>query len=149
MRVILTENISSLGSKGDIKKVSDGYATNFLLPQNKAILATEDNIKNLQDSENKIQAKVSKQEDAYSKVVKSLEGQSIGFSGKTSDKNKLFQGIGTNDIIKEVKTNFNLDISVRWFDRPVLFKETGKHKVKLNLPNKQTLIFFINIETVK
>lgn len=146
MKVILTENIKSLGSRGDIKDVSDGYAGNYLLPQGKAVIASPENIHSFKASTNKNQEVLSAQEAKYGKIVLTLNKQSINFSGKASDKNILFQGISTSDIIDEVKNKFNLEISANWFVKPTLLKETGKHNVFLRLPNNQLISFFINIK---
>ena len=107
MKVILTEDIKSLGLKGDIKEVSDGYANNFLLAQDKAVLASPANIASFQAQQNKADAKVSAQEENYQKIAKTLNKQSISFTGKVSDKNTLFKGISTNDIIVEVKNRLH------------------------------------------
>lgn len=146
MKVILTENIKSLGNKGDIKDVSDGYANNYLLPQSKAVLANQANIDTYQASYNKNQAVLSDQEIKYAKIALTLNKQSINFTAKVSDKNTLFKGISTSDIIDEVKNKFNLDISQNWFVKPNLLKDLGKHNVFLRLPNNQLINFFINIK---
>ncbi|MBT4209980.1 MAG: 50S ribosomal protein L9 [Candidatus Komeilibacteria bacterium] len=147
MKVILTEDIKSLGLKGDIKEVSDGYANNFLLAQDKAVLASPANIASFQAQQNKADAKVSAQEENYQKIAKTLNKQSISFTGKVSDKNTLFKGISTNDIIAEVKNKFNLEIHDNWFVKPSLLKELGKHNVFLRLPSNQLISFFINIKS--
>jgi|APSaa5957512622_1039677.scaffolds.fasta_scaffold11416_3 large subunit ribosomal protein L9 len=146
MRVILTEDIKSLGVRGDIKEVSDGYATNCLLPQSKAVLASKQNIASWQADKNKAEAKVDAQQEIYQKIIKTLNKQSLSFIGKVSDKNTLFKGISTNDIIVEVKNKFKLEIHDNWFVKPKLLKELGKHNVFLRLPNNQLISFFINIK---
>jgi len=146
MKVILTENIKSLGNKGDIKDVSDGYANNFLIPQGKAILASQENMANVESKQNKLAAKFTAQQEEYQKIAKTLNKQSLSFTAKVSDKNTLFKGISTSDIIAEVKNKFNLDISENWFVKPSLLKELGKHNIFLRLPDNQLISFFINIK---
>jgi len=146
MKVILTENIKSLGIKGDIKDVSDGYASNYLLPQGKAVLATDENAKSFQAQSNKQRAKLDSQEANYQKIAKTLDKQSILFSSKVSDKNTLFKGISSHDIMGEVKNKFNLDIHDNWFVKPSLLKDLGRHNVFLRLPNNQLINFFVNIK---
>ena len=65
MKVVLLETIKSLGLKGDIKNVSDGYAMNFLIPQKKALIASEKNISN-------IKVKKDKQEKILKKKIKNI-----------------------------------------------------------------------------
>lgn len=148
MKVILTDNINNFGSKGDIKDVSDGYASNFLLPSGKAILASAENIIQYKASKSKSEAKVNEQNTYYQKIAKTLNKQSVNFSGKTSDKETLFQGVSSRDIIAEVKSKFNLDISENWFVKASLLKKVGRHTVFLRLPDNKLISFFINIKAL-
>jgi large subunit ribosomal protein L9 len=146
MKVILLETIKSLGVKGDVKEVSDGYAINYLLPHKKAALATTSTVGSLQAKEAKIQKQAEGQSDEYQKIVKTLSKQSIGFSRKVSDKETLFKGVSIKDIILEIKNNFNLDINTKWFKDSAVIKTLGRHEVFLNLPNNKTISFYINIK---
>ena len=62
MRVILLENIDSLGKRGEIKNVTDGYAVNFLLPQKKAVAASPSNIARYQNQQAKVEQRAKEQE---------------------------------------------------------------------------------------
>jgi len=149
MKVILLQNINALGLKGDIKEVSDGYAINFLIPQNKASLATRVNVDNLQASKNKIQAKVEAQTQNYQKIARTLNKQSMNFNGKTSDKNNLFENISAQNIVLAVKEKFNLEINEKWFVKTVQLKKVGRHDVYLRLPSNELISIFININPIK
>lgn len=146
MKVILTENIKSLGVRGDLKDVSDGYANNFLLAQAKAVVASPENIASFKAQKDNVSAKLGAQQDEYQKIIKTLNKQSLSFAGKVSAKNTLFKGISTNDIIAAVKNKFNLEISANWFVKPSLLKEVGKHSIFLRLPNSHLINFFISIK---
>jgi len=146
MKVILLQNLASLGQKGDIKDVSDGYALNFLLPQNKAVLATEHNISELQAQRRKQVKETQAREDAYHKVIETLNKQTINFFGRVSGNNVLFKGIGVKDIIEAVRKNFNLDIFEKWFRDSAVIKTTGRHEIILNLPDNRKISFYINIK---
>lgn len=149
IKVILLENINSLGLKGEIKEVSDGYAVNFLIPQNKAVLATKANVDATTAGQNKIKAKLDAQSQNYQKIINTLNKQSLNFSGKVSDKNHLFRGISSSDVVKAVKEKFNLDINEKWFVRTVQLKEVGRHDVHLRLPSGELISIFININPAK
>lgn len=146
MRVILLETIKSLGVKGDIKEVSDGYAINFLLPQKKAALATTSNVGSLQAKEAKAEQQAQGQSDEYTKISKTLSKQTIGFSRKVSDKETLFKGVSIKDIAREVKNNFNLEINPKWFKDSAVIKTLGRHEVFVNLPDNKTISFYISIK---
>ncbi|PIR93599.1 50S ribosomal protein L9, partial [Candidatus Falkowbacteria bacterium CG10_big_fil_rev_8_21_14_0_10_39_11] len=146
MKVVLLETINSLGVKGEIKEVSDGYAINFLLPQKKAALATSATVGAMKAKVAKQEQKTQAQSDEYKKISQTLSKQSIGFNRKVSDKETLFEGVSVKDIISEVKNNFNLDINTKWFKDSAVIKTLGRHEVFLNLPNNQTISFYINIK---
>ncbi len=146
MKVVLLETIKSLGLKGDIKNVSDGYAMNFLIPQKKALIASEKNISNIKVKKDKQEKIIEEKNQEYSKIIKTLNKQSIVFKGKVSEKDHLFQGIHTKDIIDYVKKNFNLDLNEKWFKDSVSLKSLGKHSIKLILPDNNTIIVFVEVK---
>ncbi|RJQ35543.1 50S ribosomal protein L9 [Candidatus Parcubacteria bacterium] len=146
MKVIFLQNIASLGQKGDIKDVSDGYATNFLLPQNKAVLATEHNIAQLKAQQKKQATKIKEKLDTHQKIAATLNKQTINFFGKVSDKDTLFKGIGVKDIIEAVHKNFNLETQEKWFRDSAVIKKLGRHEVFLILPDNKRISFYINIK---
>ena len=146
MKVVLLETIKSLGLKGDIKNVSDGYAVNFLIPQKKALIASEKNISNLKvkkDKQNKI---IEEQSQEYSKIFKTLNKQTLVFKGKASEKNHLFQGIHIKDIISYIKKNFNLDLNEKWFKDTVSLKSLGRFPIILNIPDSNSITIFVEIK---
>ena len=101
MRVILNSNIKKLGNKDDIVEVSDGYAENYLIPNNLARIASAKEITNLDNKKETI--KIAK-EDNKSKVFDSIEtiNRTIVFEEKVNDKGNLFRKINKNDIIKRI-----------------------------------------------
>ena len=140
------QDIVSLGKKGEVKNVSDGYAINFLLPQNKVVSATKHNIAQFEAKLNRREVKVKEKQNIYKKISQTLNKQTVSFSGKVSDKETLFQGIGVNNIIQAVKANFNLDINEKWFRDSAVIKKIGRHEIILNLPDNKTISFYINIK---
>jgi large subunit ribosomal protein L9 len=146
MKVILLENIQSLGKKGEVKEVSEGHAMNFLLPQKKAILATASSVKHFQHQKDEQEKNLAEQQSKYSKIVKNLNNQSLNFVGKTSEKNHLFAGIGVDEIINFVKKNYNLDIHSNWFIENYFFKTLGKFPVVLKLPSNEKIALTIIIK---
>lgn len=147
MKVILLENIPSLGKKGDIKDVSEGHAMNFLLPQKKATLATTVSVKHVQHQKDEQEKNLAAQQAKYIKITKNLNNQSLNFVGKTSEKNHLFAGIGVDEIIAFVKKNYNLDLHSNWFVENYFFKTTGKFPVSLKLPNHEKVLITIIIKS--
>ena len=133
MKIILLEDIKSLGKRGDIKNVTDGYAGNFLLPQKKAVVASSNNVIRYQTQQAKSEQKVSQQIINHQKIKKVLDKQVLIFEVKVSEKGHLFQAIHELDIIKAIKAKFNLDLDKKWFKTTVALKEIGKHHLVLQL----------------
>lgn len=99
MEIILLDKIAHLGGLGDKVKVRNGYARNFLLPQKKAVLATEENLKKFEAERLVYAAKIAAELEAAeqrAKVIADL-GQ-IVIASNAGDEGKLFGSIGTRDI---------------------------------------------------
>jgi large subunit ribosomal protein L9 len=148
MKIILLENIASLGLKGEVKEVSDGYAVNFLLPQAKATLATPTQLAKLKAEVDKQASQVAAQGESYEKIKRVLNQQTLGFSGKVSTKNHLFKNILIHDIIEDVRKRYGLDLHQNWFKGTVALKTVGRQELKLQLPNKEIISLFINIKAL-
>jgi large subunit ribosomal protein L9 len=103
MKVILLKDIENLGKKFDIKEVKDGYARNFLFPQNLAKPATEKNLLWL-EKEKEIEAK--KAEEALKeiqKIVAKIDGQELIIKVKVGEKGELFEQIGADNIAQKLR----------------------------------------------
>jgi large subunit ribosomal protein L9 len=99
MKVILKETISSLGIIGSEVKVADGFARNYLLPQKKAVLATEANRKLLAQQKAKFDLQIAKEKEAAEEMAKRLEGVTCSISAKVSDEDRLYGSITARDIL--------------------------------------------------
>ena len=99
MEIILLDKIAHLGGLGDKVKVRNGYARNFLLPQKKAVLATEENLKKFEAERVLYAAKIAAElEAAQARANKIEELGSITIASNAGDEGKLFGSIGTRDI---------------------------------------------------
>jgi len=147
MKIILLEDVKSLGKIGEIKNVADGYATNCLIPQKLAVVANDVNI--ILYRNQKVQAikKVDAKHQAYQKIIKTLDKQKLEFFAKVSEKDNLFKAISNKDIILAVKDKFNLDLETKWFKTAANFKVLGKHKLIVTLPGKLKINLVIDIKS--
>ncbi len=130
MKVILKEGIDSLGRAGDIVKVSDGYARNFLIPKGKAIPATEGNIKSLQEYLKKKQEAKEEQNENLKQILEKMKGVEITIKKKAADDNKLFGSVSEKEIAEELKK---------------MGFEVEKNNIKLEKHIKEAGIFSIPI----
>ncbi|MBI9076494.1 MAG: 50S ribosomal protein L9 [Desulfatibacillum sp.] len=98
MKVILTENIDSLGIIGTEVLVADGYARNFLLPQKKAVLATEANRKVVDLKRVKWEVKIAKEKALAEEMAKRIAGVKVTLKAKVSEEDRLYGSIKVKDI---------------------------------------------------
>ena len=132
MKVILKETIDSLGIIGTEVRVADGYARNYLLPQNKAVIATPQNRKMLEQESAKFELQIAKERKLAEEMAERLEGVVCTIAAKVSEEDRLYGSVSVRDI---VDTLANQDIVVE--KRMVLLKEPikalGSYKVPIRV----------------
>ena len=132
MKVILKETINSLGIIGTEVSVADGYARNYLLPQNKAVIATPQNRKMLEQESAKFELQIAKERKLAEEMAQRLEGVVCTIAAKVSEEDRLYGSVSVRDI---VDTLANQDIVVE--KRMVLLKEPikaiGSYKVPIRV----------------
>jgi len=132
MQVILLEDISSLGKAGDLVKVSDGYGRNYLIPQKKAILATEKNIKALDHQKRLVQHRMAKTKKDIQRIAQEIESLSCTFSKTVGESGKLFGSVTTMEIEAYLKENgLDVDRKKIQLDEPI--KSVGMYTVPIKL----------------
>lgn len=110
MKVILNENIETLGHIGDIVKVAPGYARNYLLPKKLAVVATDSNAKALEHTKRQMAYKKNKALEAAKNLVAKLEALPIVLSHRAGDEGKLFGAVTNMEIAAFLKANgFEID----------------------------------------
>ena len=133
MKAILLQDIKSLGKKGDLVNVSDGYARNFLFPKN---LAKEANAQAMNDLKNAQQSKKYKTETeiaAANKAKAELEGSKFVMIAKTGTTGKLSGSITSKEISAEIKRQKGLDIDKRKITAESEIKTVGEYKAEIKL----------------
>ena len=129
MKVILKETIDSLGIIGSEVSVAKGYARNYLLPQNKAVLATPKNRKILAQEHTKFELQIAKERNLAEQMAQKLEGVKCTIAAKVSEENRLYGSISARDIIGALAAQ---DIVVE--KRMVLLKEPIKEIGSYKIP---------------
>jgi large subunit ribosomal protein L9 len=98
MKIILLEDVSTLGRRGEVRDVADGYARNYLLPQKLALNATAANLKNLEGIKARQDSKSAKQLAEAQSQAQAIEALHLAVSRQASDEDRLFGSVGRNDI---------------------------------------------------
>ncbi len=133
MKVILLQDVKSLGKKGEIVNVNDGYARNFILPKK---LGVEANGKNLNDLklQKDNEAKIAKENlDAAKALAEDLKAGQIELSIKVGEGGKTFGSVSSKEIAAEVKEQMNLEIDKKKIQLKEVIKTLGTHNVPIKL----------------
>jgi large subunit ribosomal protein L9 len=138
MKVILLQDVKSLGKKGDIVNVSDGYARNMLLPQKLGVLATPKNLNDLK-LQKANEEKIAKENlEAARAFAKDLESKQIVLTLKVGEGGRLFGSVTTKEISEAVKSQLNLDIDKKKIVLASPIKTLGVTDVPVRLHPKVT-----------
>ena len=103
MQIILLEKIANVGDLGDVVKVKNGFARNFLIPQGKAKRATPENLKSIEAKRADLEAAASQKLTAAQGVAEKLEGQNIRISQKAGVDGRLFGSVTNVDVMEALK----------------------------------------------
>jgi large subunit ribosomal protein L9 len=132
MKVILKQNIPSLGKTGDLIKVHDGYARNLLIPKGLAIEANEKNIKYFEHEKKNILKKAEKEQKTAQDQAARLADVTITIARKVGDQDKIFGSVTSRDIELALKEKgFNIDKKMIVHDEQI--KSLGEFKVKVKI----------------
>jgi len=131
MKIILLKDVRKVGHKDEIKNVADGYATNFLLPQNLAVAASPEKVAEIEKKQAATSAEKAQEEVALESAVRSLAGQKISVSARATPKGGLFKAITVSDIAKAVREQTQITLPERVIALEAPIKTTGEHEVAL------------------
>lgn len=105
MKVILLEDVSKVGRRGEVRDVSDGYARNFLIPKKLALGATAGNLKNLEHIKQQANAKADRAKAEAEALRAQIEGLSYEERRQASEEGKLFGSVTSQDLVDFLGTH--------------------------------------------
>jgi len=132
MEVILREHVDNLGKRGEIVKVADGYARNYLLPRKLALLATDGNKKQIERERAKFEAKESDERKVAEAIVARMAGVEIAIARKVGENDVLFGSVTSADIAAALGEK-GFDIDRRKLQLHEAIKKLGEFDVPLKL----------------
>lgn len=138
MKVILTEDVKSLGKKGEVVEVSDGYARNFILKTKKGVEATGKNLNDLKLKRANEDKVAQENYEAAVELGKKIEEGKIEVSIKTGEGGKAFGSVSSKEIAAEVKVQMGLEIDKKKVQLKDALKTLGTHNVPVKLHPKVT-----------
>ena len=132
MKVILKETIEALGIIGSEVSVADGYARNYLLPQDKAVQATPQNRKVMEQEKNKFDLQIAKEKEFAQEMAKRLEGIVCTIPAKVSEGDRLYGSVTSRDIINAL-TEQEVEIEKRMIMLSEPIKNVGTFKIPIRV----------------
>ena len=137
MEVILREHVDNLGRRGEVVKVADGYARNFLLPRKLALKATEGNKKQIERERAKFDAKELEEKKVAEAVVARMASLEIEIARKVGETEALYGSVTSGDIADALAKK-GFDIDKRKLHLPEPIKKLGAYDVPLKLHREVT-----------
>ncbi|WP_027364743.1 50S ribosomal protein L9 [Desulfotruncus alcoholivorax] len=133
MQVILLDDVKKLGKKGDIIKVAEGYARNFLIPRGLAVEATGGQLKNLEMQKRAMDEQKKKAEDKARELGAKIDGLKIIISTRVGEAGKLFGAISNKDIADTLQKNYGLEVDKKKIILKNTIKALGEYPVVIKL----------------
>ena len=144
MEVILLERVEKLGAIGDVVKVKDGFARNYLLPRKKALRANESNRKVFEANRARIEEENAAKRSEAEKASKGVEGKTVQLIRQASNTGQLYGSVSARDIVEALeKDGAKVSKSQIVLDRPI--KALGMHDVKVALHPEVSVNVRVNV----
>jgi large subunit ribosomal protein L9 len=132
MEIILREDVERLGSRGQVVKVADGYARNFLLPKRLAVAASDSNRKIVEQERQAHLRREAKQKGEAEDLSKLLSGVTVIIAQKAGENDQLFGSVTSKDVAEALaQKNYTIDRRKIQLDEPI--KQLGEFKIPVRL----------------
>lgn len=132
MQVILKKDVEKLGEAGQVVKVKDGYARNYLIPRGLAVRATDGMLKALEEEKKQKAFKIERERKAARELAASLERLTLCIKAKAGEEGRLYGTVTTQMVADALKAQgFDIDRKQITIDPPI--KQLGKHEASVKL----------------
>jgi large subunit ribosomal protein L9 len=144
MEIILRQHVDHLGKRGEIVKVAPGYARNYLLPRQMALLATEGNKRHVERERRIVEARESDERAQAQAIAARLESVEVVMARRVGDTEQLYGSVTSGDIADFLKEK-GFDIDRRKLILPDAIKTIGEHTVPLRLHRDVTVSLKVQV----
>ncbi len=148
MKVVFIENVERIANRGEVKNVANGYARNFLFPQNLAVEATPSKMKELEKKIKNWEKKDALEAEKAQAAAQELQGKVIKFRLPAGKEGKLFGSVTTADIASRLEEE-GYELDKRKIDTGAPIKNIGEHNITLKLRAQVTAELTILVENEK
>jgi len=144
MKVILKEDVASLGNEGDIVEVADGYARNYLLPKCLVVEANKSNLKQLEQKRKILERKEAERKALAEKEAKKLEDKTVSVLAKVGTGGKLYGSVTSKDVAEAINEQLKVEVERKTVHLEDSIKSLGNFKAAVKLHPEVEVI--VNIE---
>lgn len=132
MEVILNKDVEKIGKSGDVVRIKDGFARNFLIPRGLALPVTEANLKKIEQAKTRDQLSLEKARKAAEEIKDRLSGLSLTIPVLTQEEDKLYGSITSLELVRALKEEgFDIDKNALAMDEPI--KALGIYEIPVRL----------------
>ena len=146
MQVILLEDVKSLGKKGDIVKVSDGYAKNFVLPKKLGVEATQKNLNELKNQQKRESILAQQRLDEAKAYGEKISKETVQLTMKAGEGGRVFGSVSSKEIVTAAKAQFGFDIDKKKLQMPEPIKSFGTYEIPVKLHPQVTSILKVSVK---
>lgn len=147
MKVILLEDVKSVGKKGDMVELKDGYAKNFIIPKKLGVEATGANMNTLKLQKQNEEKIAKEQLEAAQALAAELEKMTVRTEIKGGEGGKTFGSVSSKEIAKAVGDQYGREIDRKKIQLKEAIKTAGTHEVTVKLHPKVTATLRVHVET--
>ncbi len=144
MEVILREHVDNLGKRGEVVKVANGYARNYLLPRKLALLATDGNKKHVERERKIMEVREATEKSQAEGIAARLGAVAISIARRVGDTDQLYGSVTSSDIAELLKSK-GFEIDRRKLILPEPIKAIGEHTVPLKLHREVTVPLKVHV----
>ena len=146
MKVILLQDVKSLGKEGDIVNVSDGYARNFVIPKKLGVEANDKNKNDLKLKKQREAKEAAQRLADAQKLAQDLEKVTVVVTMKAGEGGRVFGSVSAKEIAQEAKKQHNLDLDKKKIQLAEPIKTFGTHEVAIKLHPEVTGKFSVQVK---
>ena len=147
MRIVLRDDVPSVGRKGEVVDVADGYARNYLVPQGLALAATSGAVGQAETMRRSRQVRDTKEREGAEATAKRLSGGRVSITARAGDDGRLFGSVTSAMIAEAVEAQLGIDVDRRKLGLDEPLKDLGEHEIPIRLHSDVTAVIHVDVVT--
>ena len=149
MEVILIENIEKLGKVGDVVKVKDGYARNYLIPKKKVLRASKENLKVFEEKKSVIEAEEKKRKIKSEEIAKKIKDLEVIIIRNAAENDQLYGSVTSKDIVKEIVLLNKIELLNEQINLKKTLKSIGVYEVEISVYTDLKIKILVSVAKTK